>query len=1068
MTTWGVQKGRPLVIEASAGTGKTFTIKELFLTILRKEYAQNQNFNLRQILVVTFTEKAAGELQERIRQAIEKEIEIAQESNDSTYRRYLRERLVELEEADITTIHGFCNKLLARFAFELQLPRQMELVDVALVNEEEMADFILNRWPILWGEHYQELWRLNEKYQWKMVQSFKVLAESYNPTTDKVSYRVVKDMSELLVDVRELEEECLLLSKGILAQWPQFRNWVKESIAEKDFVNFEKKVLGLKPPAKGQIEKTLKRMKKDDGEEAILFEEYLIRLDTYGLKIALLEESLQNVKTVFLGRILEDYGNHLEDVVKERQIMTYNHMIAYVSEGLKTNIVFKEAVSRHYHYGIIDEFQDTNGLMWDIFKNLLLKEDRFLALVGDPKQSIYRFQGAQIEVYQRAKRDVLASLGGTMFQLDTNYRSSEKINRLSAELFAEPFWFGNEISQVKTGFDKVAIEGNWPYNDKALLVFPECNFSKMAQVILQYVQKIKREGLSYINSSGESCRLNLKDMAILTKSNDDAEKMAVELGHLQIPAHIYKQKNFLENPIWKELIFLIEGLDEYPAKSGMQKLMWCPWLSLEYREDEHFIRDKALHLWIQQMLNLWGEQNYAEFFNSIEKNWVGFRKNYLKYKYSHQANFRYMVKCVVEYLTLYPKTMDLFLIELRKWVDGRKIIDERFDVYVPDLDSDQVQIMTMHASKGLEFPVVFCVSGNFSNSAKVVFQYDDDAGKKLFVSPSNEVKEMQKKEEIEEFKRLFYVAYTRASLRVHHFFKTKNAFLMSDILNSIRSKKGDGAIVDDVLPCEFINEIYVEQKEKKISNPVRVYRHDLQSYSSIVNFAHPDEERVSEKIEKGVYQDDGLPAGPEFGTLVHELIEQIKWGRQKQEIEWENLQQWPIHFSKEQQSRLLTLLQRIENLQFKEGTLKEVSNQYAELEFFLDFTKEDSTLWGFIDLVYKMGDKWYVLDWKTNRLPFYNPSEIHRAMLEHEYPLQAKVYLVALHRWLKKRDRNYDPAQHLGGARYVFVRGLLEDLSSDDFVWSWNPTKEEIKEIETEIVPSILVKAKEELWLQSR
>ncbi|MCA9448859.1 MAG: UvrD-helicase domain-containing protein, partial [Candidatus Omnitrophica bacterium] len=142
------------VIEASAGTGKTYTLENLVVRILVEE-----KIPIEKILLVTFTEKATGEMGQRIRTNLERAIRDRERSDEE--KRILQTQLDRFDEASIQTIHGFCQKMLSLYALENGIPFETEVVDDAPLYESSLYDLLRKNWPEKYGEGFEELLRMS-------------------------------------------------------------------------------------------------------------------------------------------------------------------------------------------------------------------------------------------------------------------------------------------------------------------------------------------------------------------------------------------------------------------------------------------------------------------------------------------------------------------------------------------------------------------------------------------------------------------------------------------------------------------------------------------------------------------------------------------------------------------------------------------------------------------------------------------------------------------------------------------------------------------------------------------
>ncbi|EMP08576.1 UvrD/REP helicase N-terminal domain protein [Leptospira interrogans serovar Pyrogenes str. 200701872] len=302
-------------IEASAGTGKTYTIMEIVIDLILEH-----KIPLTQILILTYTEKAAGELKERLRKKL--------------ISSGLTKEARELDQVTISTIHGFCNTILKEYPVETETHTNWILTDA--------------------------LERLN-------IALYKLQHEEWNSWVDP-----------------EKLEDFILSSKY---------RFKKENI----LISASKLLSGKK---------------------------YEYSNETTTMTS---ETFLQKTALIIADMVLKEF--------KTSEWMSYDQMILKTRDSLE-NSRLRKALQSRYRVGILDEFQDTDGAQYEIFKRLFLEsnDDRALYLIGDPKQSIYGFRGADIGIYLQAKEE-LKKHKAEEISLNVNYRSVPELIRAYNEIF---------------------------------------------------------------------------------------------------------------------------------------------------------------------------------------------------------------------------------------------------------------------------------------------------------------------------------------------------------------------------------------------------------------------------------------------------------------------------------------------------------------------------------------------------------------------------------------------------------------------------------------------------------
>jgi exodeoxyribonuclease V beta subunit len=219
-----------------------------------------------------------------------------------------------------------------------------------------------------------------------------------------------------------------------------------------------------------------------------------------------------------------------------------------------------------------------------------------------------------------------------------------------------------------------------------------------------------------------------------------------------------------------------------------------------------------------------------------------------------------------------------------------------------------------------------------------------------------------------------------------------------------------------------------------------------------------------------------LPAGTQSGTALHSLLEKLDfaWAAQTpdpgvffemSEIQSEIRRQIERHGLPEVSApEIASLLWHSLRMRIPDPSggpafrLADIPERRAEVEFLLRLSgtpesvpeetgARNGFLWGFIDLVFRQGGRYYLLDWKSNRLDRYDDESVAASMSEHRYALQYQLYAVALDRWLRKSLRGYDPDAHFGGVFYLYLRGAPEAAAGSRFSgFAFRPSPRELRE----------------------
>ena len=888
-----------MFIEASAGTGKTYTIQQIVARLI------NDGTKLSQILLVTFTEKAAGELKDRIRAKIEEVLEnkhLVKDVGEELCKdkiELFENALRELDSAQIFTIHSFCQKTLKTYAYDAGRPFDMQLVDDALVKN------IIQR-------KLRDEWPNNPEF--KALLGYAETEDNDNNTDDAGNEleKLVKDLEELLVSAitkyyldkdgneriislstrdETLKEYATIANYNDLTKFNDFNHII-------DILNDHRAYKLSKPSnkdGKRTIPATIELIKNWKSPEKLIsgypkayksewnWPEELI--DAYQ-KLNNLRDILdrtRDAKSIFLRCFL---CHQLPDLYKEWRQEKLNHkcesyqdMITAVHQAvvLDEDSKLRDELRKAYTYAIIDEFQDTNRLQWDIFRTLFFNvPNHAIYVVGDPKQSIYAFQGADLTVYQEAIRTI-----GNGRRLDTNYRSTSELIAACNHLFdadSEFFNDGNLVfseskspdNKASTHFDGAPTPPVWLSAEE----ISESDFAKLAaQKIVECCTKTDtgQTGLQIFDKNKPDTLRNVsfRDFAILARTRKEFPFIETELQNLGIPYVRYKDDNLFNSRECMQWIALFKAIDADDFTAYNRRILnealltdffdplivseriecglsnrliktVCPKLHTvnldiyddpQRRERQQLAKYHALarkFRWAEMLECIYQESDIeTRTANDLSK-------------LQALAKFQQIGNYSIEYLYANRCTLQ----ELVKHLDNlQKKADETTDkdgnLVARGTDFDAVQLMTIHASKGLEFPIVIGVGGfkEYNDQAKGPYTYHEivDDRYHKYLGFDNESKIKQKDEDIKEWKRLFYVAYTRASalLILPRYIKTCDDFLK----NSINTFVNNLELFLDLKDTEESTET-ADPSNPTLQDKLKVLVHDILNTSDITEVSN--------------------------------------------------------------------------------------------------------------------------------------------------------------------------------------------------------------------------------------
>ena len=872
-----LRAGTVSLIEASAGTGKTTAIENLFIRLLLEGIerdGENIALEVKQILVVTFTEAATAELVDRVRRNIFRAIELLDaklvidnvnyldkkpeeipdilirllvnyltkddESGGPDRRKMhyanhlLHVALSDFDEASISTIHGFCSRMLNEFAFESGVPFGAELIadDRSLVDEVA-ADY--------WRQHFYapdsklkcaaaeaggltpaELSRLAGNIL--KAPEIKLSGEENIPDAACV-YADLDTACEHLSDFfvsRKAEISGLLQNNQDIFK-ADFRRGFPDAFAalgagleNKDFASIVSAIDFFVPENFSENQQKRKVWKVADGLMPPVIAELLKFCEEFKQAA---DDFCVAVKIGFV-RYLRDSGT-LKMKKRLLQVQSFDDLLSDMHCGLKTQPFFAARIRQRFKVALIDEFQDTDPVQYDIFRLIFQDKSTLMLMVGDPKQSIYAFRGADIYSYLHVAGGMDSECRTT---LNKNFRSSGRLLEAFNTVFGTenpfvekdivylPAESGREPERLVIDGEDIASSplklwmlepgadlGQLP-RKKAVDSLRKAVASKIAWM-LRMAGEINQAGqprarFEKVKSAVECKPVKASDIAVLTDSNREARQMREALADAGVPAVLQNSGNIFATDEAAELYHVLRAAAE-PGRDPLLRTALATAMFGFNGEDIAGLDDPAgdsgepeIELWRRRFLDfniLWREKGFVQmFFRMLHEDAVhstrrlSIRENLLVLPLGerHLTDLLHLG----ELLHQASRGGALGLNGLIAWLHERILRPEDNEEHEQRLESDDdaVKIMTVHKSKGLQFPIVFCpFSWNrgfyykeyYANDRKeendFFFHLQDKNGsyKLLFESgygdlPVNRIR--YRREKLAESLRLLYVALTRA------------------------------------------------------------------------------------------------------------------------------------------------------------------------------------------------------------------------------------------------------------------------------------------------------------------
>lgn len=1085
-----LDKGK-LLIEAGAGTGKTFSLTGIVLRLLFEN-----RIPLPQILIVTFTEAATAELRQRIRSllidlhddlvgkataadklAAQFAGQLRTTGMAAEACRRLRSALADFDKIAVFTIHGFCARMLADNAFESLSP----LEGGSLVPEEEIAnevagDFWRKTFLAATDPAVLDLYRFaNYDTPAKLADLLKQRPLPSSPETLRKPAPRVPDFSELtdlshqLADIARADCESLheIFSSSAINKSKYrdqrihhilafFKELPQSSHPLQCVIRFAKgpggNNDGLEFISPSKIATACKKNQSVDSSHPAF--------QIAGKLNQLIESAKTNIPEAFRQWALP----RMEEMKRSRNVMTFQDMLtrmhkAIAQPGLQT------ALRQRFQAALIDEFQDTDPLQLEIFTALFDDENHHLICVGDPKQSIYKFRGADLQCYLQARENH----GFRLRSLRTNYRSEpevvEAVNRLFSSSAESPFGAGIPFEPASLPEDKPL---GHPPREPALLFrsFPDVPTEpEITDAVVKEIHHL----LHRLQSSSYG------SLAILVHTNSQAQSIVRRLQASAIPYLRSVDQNVFQTEAAILLRIAMQGLLNPGRPDVLKAALMSPLFGFKSTEiadlESNSQKLEEVIGSFDRLRSLWLEEGFMSAFQSILDRFQ-FRQRLLAIPGGGEMLSFYLQLAELVHRSEQqdhrsPQSIIQWLGDQIQGTKGSN--SEEFRIRRPS-DADAVIVSTIHASKGLQYDGVI-----------LPFLWKDPQ------SPDRD----------EEVRKL-YVALTRARKAVVTFIpenkpkKDPRTALVPLLLGAtgaaspahaakIVASQSEGFIGFSKGPAparEFPPPVSVSNIEYTDPPPVPPPSSRLNSFSAMTRHMEPNpviaEDPFAEKREDSEPESllakpvsgprDPLPKGASIGTALHGILEQLDFtdpgdpttiirnvlrreGMDPSGVAdtiANRIPQWlqtPLYPQNGFRLGEISGSHRLNELEFHFPVQSVSARQLADaiagdepVPGFANDLRNASPqtlagfMTGFIDMVFHYKNKYYILDWKSNYLgpdpSCYTDDAVARSMREHLYPLQFLLYTVALDAWLTRRIPRYRYEDSFGGICYVYLRGF--------------------------------------------
>ena len=1001
-----------LVYRSSAGSGKTFTLVKEYLAILLQK---DSVFSFKYILAITFTNKAASEMKERVLHTLhsfagDKLLEGGEKTMMDILKKelikgeeYIREKSREIVTAvlhnygdfNITTIDKFMLKVVRAFAHDLKLPInfEIELDDKTLVSNavdqllmkvgenEELTTALIK-----YSKHQteeEESWNIETRLKeiapqllkeqgYRHIQKLKTFTLSHFIEQNKLLTESIKIYEKKQM---KLAKEALakIASKGLLGdEFSGGKNGLLSSLkklSRKDFSEFRKSsgvknVLSENWLKKGTGKEDQQKIESIQADLSSIINQ---SVELYDQENGTYELNVLISKNLFALALLNEIEKIIDDLRNERNfvhISEFNKRILDIVLSQPIPFVYERIGERFQHY-LIDEFQDTSILQW---QNILPLIDNSLAsghqnlLVGDAKQAIYRFRGGDVEQF--------AKMGDAALQHD-NPLIQERVDAINRnfeeKILNENYRSTKNIIQFNNGFFE-KVKNILPahlqeyYKD----YFQKNSFAKEGgfvhaeQILAPKNDDFHIEVMQHIQGVIADCLqrgYKYSDIAILTRKNSIASNIADELMSMGIPVVSSESLLLYKNPHVDLLISLLQLSFQNQNKAALitviRGLHNNGSLGIDFHEEleKYSLHPELLLQTLQEKGVSIHDLSHISLYELVQL-WA----------------LKLHIPIANNYLIQFFDMVSSFGVQngpdLGRFLEWWNESHEKFSVQVSE-DENAVKLSSIHKAKGLEYPIVILPfpSQPIYNSKRDHI-WIDNKNEELptaYISLKQSLEETDLSAEYEEERNrilldivnLLYVAFTRP----------KNEMYIFTV-----KKKGDKlGNIEDLLSLIFEGESVVyEHGVKGIKTAEN--NHTSESYHPKVNHHSNWREKVQISKQAPTIWDGVSPK--EYGNIIHTLLAKLNYATELDKVLKDAYAEGLIN-----EEQVLSLKEKIENI----ITQKEIAFLFEpgitikqEQEIISDkgeFSRPDR-------VVEKNGDL-FIIDFKTGE-----ESEKHRKQLE--------------------------------------------------------------------------------------
>ncbi|CCN72942.1 exodeoxyribonuclease V subunit beta [Vibrio nigripulchritudo] len=803
------------LIEASAGTGKTFTIAGLYLRLLlghgNGATSHPCPLTVDQILVVTFTEAATAELRDRIRARIH-DARLAFSRADASPENRSSDPVIaplldaisdhkeaakillqaerQMDEAAIYTIHGFCQRMLTQNAFESGSRFNNEFVtDETQLKAQVVADYWRRQFyplPIQLAAEICKIW----------ASPAALLADVSRYLTGA---NIELTVAPLSTNIADLHQQNLVRIDELKAKWVESQADFHDLIANSDINkrSYTKKSLltwleqvnawAASPTVDYAFPDKLERF-----SQAALNEKTPKGTPPCHPVFDAVEAFLTNsvsLRDPILAHAISECRVLLAKAKQRKNWLSFDDLLTQLSAALDLDEedLLAERIRSLYPVAMIDEFQDTDPLQYKIFSRIYVGQpEKGLFMIGDPKQAIYGFRGADIFTYIKARNEVTDH-----YTLDTNWRSSAdvvtSVNRLF-EFCDAPFLYDDDIPFRPVKFSPKAqsshwvLHGNqqkavtfWLHEDEAGKPVTKGDYlSVMSEATASQIQTVLTASdnqQAWFEKDGQSHPVQAGDIAVLVRTGAEGRRIKEALAKQGIASvYLSNRDSVFDSHVAADVQRLLQAVLTPEQDKALRACLASALFAMNARELDALNNDEML--WentvneFREYRKLWQQRGVMPMIRSVMA-----KQSIAERLLEEDEGERVITDLLHIGELLQQASLSLESDHgLLRWLsdtisDVQSGLAGGSDEQIQRLESERnlVQIVTIHKSKGLEYDLVFLPFVSSYREASEGKYYDAEQDKTVLdITNNSDAIALADKERLAEDLRLIYVALTRA------------------------------------------------------------------------------------------------------------------------------------------------------------------------------------------------------------------------------------------------------------------------------------------------------------------